>query len=371
MPKFLKNLSVLAVSIFFSLIILELFLRVYNPIPTRIKGGKIILPINQVYNIKNDSIPGLDPVIKHTKNSLGFRGEEKPVDFDKSLSIIAVGGSTAEEYYVSDDKTWPYLLEQNLKNNFNNVWVNNAGLDGHSTFGHQILMEDYLINIKPKVIIYLVGINDIERSDLNTGFDNKLLRNSYASWKDWLSKKSEVVNLVFNFIRARNARQHGLSDTGFDLSKTGTIALSAETMQSELLKQNAYLPGYKDRLEKLIQTTRTNGIEPVLITQPLLWGVGKDPVTGLDLETAKINNARNGRLYWQIMELYNNQTRQVAAETKTVLVDLARQLPKSSEYFYDGIHYTNAGAAKIAGIVSADLKIYLKDKYNSFSKYHK
>ncbi len=358
----------LLVSLLVSLVILELFLRVYNPIPTRIKGGKIVLPVNQTYNIKNTSISGLDAIIKHTKNSIGFRGEEKPADFGKYLSIIAVGGSTAEEYYISDNKTWPYLLEQNLKNNFNNVWVNNAGLDGHSTFGHQILLEDYLVNIKPKMIVYLVGINDIERSDLNPGFDNKLLQNSYANWKDWLSKKSEVANLVFNFIRAWNARQHGLSDTGFDITKTGTLALSAEAMQDGLLKQNAYLPGYKARLEKLIQTTRANGIEPVLITQPLLWGEGKDPVTGVDLETAKINDSRNGKSYWNILELYNNQTRQVAAETHTFLIDLAHELPKSSAYFYDGVHYTNAGAAKIADILSADLTIYLKAKYNSFSK---
>ena len=40
------------------------------------------------------------------------------------------------------------------------VWLNNAGLDGHSTFGHEILLRSHIIKLKPDMIIFLTGIND-------------------------------------------------------------------------------------------------------------------------------------------------------------------------------------------------------------------
>lgn len=54
------------------------------------------------------------------------------------MTIISVGGSTTECFYISDDKTWTHILGMKLKSVFTRVWINNAGLDGHSTFGHII-----------------------------------------------------------------------------------------------------------------------------------------------------------------------------------------------------------------------------------------
>jgi hypothetical protein len=47
------------------------------------------------------------PGYSYTKNSLGFTtGLKKPENFEEVESIIAVGGSTTECYFVSDDKIW-------------------------------------------------------------------------------------------------------------------------------------------------------------------------------------------------------------------------------------------------------------------------
>jgi len=357
--KFFKNLAILFLGILVISLILEVCLRIHNPIAPRIKSGRIVLATKQSYKIKNTSVSGLDPIIKITRNSLGFRGEEKPNDFQDYLSAIVVGDSTSEQYYISDDKTWPYLLEKNLKNYFSKVWINNASLDGHSTFSHQVFLEDYLVKIKTKFILYPVGINEIGRVDFND-FDNKLLQNNYASWKDWLSKKSELINSIFYVIRSYNFWRHGLDNFDFDLSKIDILNISNDVEREELSKQSEFLSGYKMRLQKLVETTRANGIEPILLTQPVLWGGGKDPFTGIDLDQAKVGEGRNGKLYWEILELYNDQTRKVAAENNVFLIDLAHLLPKSSEYFYDGVHYNNSGSAKVADIVSAEFKSYLK-----------
>ncbi len=109
-----------------------------------------------------------------------------------------MGGSTTECFYLSDDKTWQFNLEQKLKLKFKNIWINNAGLDGHSTFGHQILLDDYLIKIKPKIILFLVGVNDVGREDLKEHDKNNLIDTS-VTWRDWLAGKSELFNIILTF----------------------------------------------------------------------------------------------------------------------------------------------------------------------------
>ena len=45
--------------------------------------------------------------------------------------------------------------------------MNNAGIDGHFTKGHAVLIQDYLINLEPDIIIFLVEINEVGRDELH------------------------------------------------------------------------------------------------------------------------------------------------------------------------------------------------------------
>jgi len=66
----------------------------------------------------------------------------------------------------------------------------------------------------------------------------------------------------------------------------------------------------------------------------------------------------NAALMQKVLELYNDVVRSFGNQVK--VVDLAALMPKNSNYFYDFIHYTNAGCSKIAAIVSNELIPYLK-----------
>jgi lysophospholipase L1-like esterase len=80
---------------------------------------------------------------------------------------MAIGGSTTECFYLSDGKTWEDRLANKLRKDFKKVWVNNAGLEGHTTFGHLILLQDYIVKLKPKYILLLIGLNDTYRDKLS------------------------------------------------------------------------------------------------------------------------------------------------------------------------------------------------------------
>jgi len=367
------NLIALGIGLLLALLLLELLLHFYNPFQARIKGNRIVLLTNKQYHIKNDIIPSLDPVVNQTRNSLGFRGPNPPPDLASKLSIISVGGSTTQCFFLSDDKTWTARLGNRLDKSFHDVWVNNAGLDGHSTYGHIVLMEDHVAKLHPKVVLFLIGANDLGR-DPNEEFDAENIKgaisfHSPTAFIKSLSPYSEVASLIANLYRSLNAYKEGLIHQKIELDKLGFVDASPEAERQNLAQgaSEHYLHGFEERVRKLIAISQANGIEPVLMTQPILAGAGFDDMTRVDLARVVVSPGHNGKMWWDVLEKYNDVTRRVGQEKGLLVVDVARELPKSSRYFYDFIHYTNAGADAISGIIYQHLCPELNRRFPAFS----
>jgi lysophospholipase L1-like esterase len=369
-----KNLLVLLISMILVLGLCELVLRVYNPLGFRIKGDKIILPVNKKEIIHHEHGLGkLDKIVVHQRNSLGFRGPEPPADFSRDLTIVTVGGSTTECFDLAEDKTWPHVLGVNLQRHFKPIWLNNAGLSGNSTFGHYILMQDYLVQLKPKAVIFLVGINDLgirgER-DFDQrihGFNARSLERFLASAAVHSELASAALNL-YRFYFPKSVMIDNQNDPQeIDLNKLPYLDVP-EAARAAIIKdhRNHYLRPYKARLEKLITICREHNMMPVLLTQPVLYGEGVDTATGVDLGQRFVAQDMNGATAWQVLELYNDVTREAGRERGVLVIDLAREMPKDSTYYYDLMHYTNAGAAKMAEIIAARLTPVLARKFPGY-----
>ena len=353
-----------------TLLLLELILRICNPFHFRIKGDTILLEANKTFVVNNNDIPLLDKKIIHTKNELGFRGQGKPDSMGKYLSIILIGGSTTECQFLNDGKTWSDDLYRLLKTSFDKVWVNNAGIAGHSTFGHIVLLKDHISKLKPKVAVFLVGCNDIGRDDL-TGSDKSNMQGYYANFFTFLSKNSEVFNVIGNLIRVRKANLRQLTDRYIDVKArmNDTLVLTDKFIEEQLAVQKHYLPFYEARLKTILRLCRQENILPVFLTQPSLFGNATDSETGAHLAVFKLGPFYNGKLWWNLQEVYNNVTKKVAREENVFLIDLSDQMPKNSRYFYDIVHFTNTGAEKVADILFKNLKPYLSEKFPQYIKH--
>jgi len=98
-----------------------------------------------------------------SKNSEGFRGPEFNKDKpDNTYRIIAVGGSTTFGSGVTDENTWPRILEKKLQNlsESKNIEVINAGIGAITSFNESKLIKEKLIHYKPDLIIVYDGNND-------------------------------------------------------------------------------------------------------------------------------------------------------------------------------------------------------------------
>ena len=62
-----------------------------------------------------------------------------------------------------------------------------------------------------------------------------------------------------------------------------------------------------------------------------------------------------GKLKWEILERYNDVTREVGQEAGVPVIDMAILLPKNTTFFYDYIHYTKQGADAVAQILHQQL----------------
>ncbi len=360
MKNRLKDFVAIFFGLLLSVLICEVVLRIYNPFQFRQKEDKIVLPSNYEMRIENNTIENLDAVIQHTKNSLGFRGLEKPTDFEDWTSIIAVGGSTTECLYISDGKDWVSLLGNKLNEQFDEIWINNAGLEGHSTFGHQLLLQDHLVKLKPDYILFLIGCNDIERKDLND-FDSSKLKNN--TWKSVLVNNSELMSLIINLVRVFRARKMNLVHDSVKFEELDVVdSIDYELVVETIEYQKQFTVSFEDRLKNLVHTSKKNNIIPILITQPTLVGKGIDAVTGMDLEKIKYCDELGGRLFWEKLEVYNDVTRKVAKDESVFLIDLAHELPKSTELFYDCVHFTNKGAGTVAQILNESIEKILAQK---------
>lgn len=359
-----RRLQILAVQFGIGLLALEVCLRLYNPLPFRVRGDRIVLPVRHASAFDNRDAPKLDPVTFITRNSIGFRGPDPPRDFTRRLTILTIGGSTTECLFLSDGKTWTDELARRLASSIPDVWVNNAGLDGQSTFGHLVLLRDFVVELRPKVALFLVGINDLALDGSNP-YDASLAPHVslVAAARKFIVYHSEIASLLVNLRRVQRARYSGASHNQWlDLPSASRLVLTADVMEATLNRHRQYLAGFTQRLGSIADRCRSNQIEPVFVTQPALYGAAIDPETGIDLAKVDVNGRENGALAWRLLEMYNDVTRRVASAKDLWLIDLAREMPKDSRLFYDFLHYTNAGAARVGEIVAIHLDPHLRGR---------
>jgi len=340
LKKALRNITSFGFGLTIALLILELFLYFYNPINQRMAKGEIKLPANMVYEMGNTDIKSLPSKIKHSKNELGFRGPSL-IDRGAKTSIICVGGSTTECFYLNDGQDWPALLQSKLGNNF---WVNNAGLDGHSTFGHSILLKNHVLDLKPNYIIFLVGCNDIAAAQINN-YEKEFIKGK----KRWL-EYSSIFNALSAIKRAKKAKEFGVHHQNINF----VHSQRTDTSGYKQWEDSAMLNAYETRIKQLATLCINNEIKPVFCSQPSILSANfiQDSYVG--------NRAFQGKSalhFMQKMHLFNDRVQKVCRYYNLDFIDLEKELEASPKHYYDNFHFTTAGSNEVAQIIFKNIHL--------------
>lgn len=109
------------------------------------------------------------------------------VEFKK---IVAVGDSLTAGYGVLESESYPFLLEQMLKNNGYNYQVINAGVSAETSSGTASRI-DWILTLDPDIVILEIGANDGLR-----GIDTSLVKSNIDTIVEKLKSKDVVVLLA-------------------------------------------------------------------------------------------------------------------------------------------------------------------------------
>lgn len=309
-----------------------------------IKNVELTYPIDGLY--KTDA-----KQITYKRDALGLRGDYGAQD---KIDILTMGGSTTDQRYITEGATWQDVLQREFRQAGKTVSIANAGVDGHSTYGHIKAFDWWLPqipNLKAKYILLYVGVNDFYKAPDSYNFSADC-----SSTRHYLRQQMRQKSALYYLFRT-----------------TKDLILSAETRHkaikfasvawtdTPLAKDHARLSrervdSYSERLKRLNEKMRAVSATPIFVTQSIGRCQQRDGKLFGTTDTKKFNEAEiNGVDHCVILGLLNDKTMEVCRESNGVCIDLARELEFDADDYYDFYHNTPQGAGKIGRYLHAKL----------------
>lgn len=158
----------------------------------------------------------------------------------------------------------------------------------------------------------------------------------YRTARDLVFRYSEIAALASGLMRWRSAYRAGVTHGDWrEILERPRLVTSEDQRLAALARQEAFLPAYRERVVNLVRMARRAGIEPILVTQPILWGRVTDPSTGAFLgdvrhrNQAEVDDVDSGTFH-EIQERYNDVLRHVGRDEGVLVVDLSARLGSGS-----------------------------------------
>jgi hypothetical protein len=286
--------------------------------------------------------------ITYHRDRYGLRG---PGEDPAHIDILAIGGSTTNERLLAEDDTWTARLAALLRQHDCPLSIANAGVDGYTTQGHIASFNgwfDRIPGLKPRFVLAYVGLNDIALDPnaptlLNSKQDNSTPRRFVR----YVAANSAVHRLYSQLRGWWHARQAGLLHGEVPIPPDAVwVPVSLpDGFAADAAKRAS---GFRKRLEQLNARIRAFGARPVYITQRR---VDARQVDGAWQEVKGSGSA----VLTAIVQALNRETLAFCRDSGESCIDLAGQLGFQPGDFYDAMHTTLAGSARIAGFLAPRL----------------
>lgn len=330
-----KFLAVLAVNLVLLLILAAAAELLFGTWFSKDPLDQLGLPRNLATTIQAGSLYDGGGDFAYRRDRWGLRGEG--VD-PARISVLTVGGSTTNQLYLPEDMTWQAVMQRELAALGHKVVVGNAGIDGQSTIGHVRAMEDWFPHVpglKPKFVVFYVGINDVHADG---GAVDALQHASKVKWFRQHSALWQAGTKIAGMFTARRAR---LNHQRVDFA----AAQWTDRPEQPDWRPEGHrsLEAYQDRLRRLARNAHAMGAVPVFVTQTRAdFKVVDGKVLGMVEE-----DGLNGLDHHRRLAAFNQATRDVCADEGLLCLDLAREVTFEPGDFYDYLHNTPQGAARI------------------------
>lgn len=307
------------------------------------------LPVGNVFERIYKSLD--DPVqkkyFKARIDSNGFIMPSK-IHQDPGLTIVFLGGSTTECYYVDEENRFPYLVGRIIEKK-RSIKVNsyNGGFCANNTLHSLNILFNKIIPLSPDNVILMHNINDLITLLYEETYWNEHPERSpivyINSYKSLFIFIKIVSGKIFPNIYER------ISRLVYDPQADEWSHIRGKELS---IRKNEILSDFQKSLNSFIQICKIWEIEPVLMTQAnqFLKEPGK-PLNTLFRELNFINYNEFKVVYDEMNEVI----RKTAYNNNVLLIDLDSLVPKETKYFRDIVHYNDTGSVFVSKCISKKL----------------
>jgi GDSL-like Lipase/Acylhydrolase family len=346
----------------------EGLLRIWYPAPTRHYVWPPRLRVDFLTSAA--ATPGVAGPGRFRTNSLGLRSDEPFADAGRVVYIF--GGSTAADLYLDQEEAWVQRVQEGLNRipGQPRTWVGNLARPSLASV-HNLIHFDRLLPELPRanLLVDLIGVNDLQLALKSSYLEPTPERN--LDWAFALRPPEGGVASRLATVRAvrfvwRTWQQARL---GFVQTRDGAgYARLRECRQTAPLANLVDVlpdlaPGleeYRRNLQALAERARAYGAPIVFLTQPTLWAKDMGAAERSRLLAGGIGPIKTWCTHQRYyspqalaagMQAFNDVLRDVCRAPGMTCRDLAAALPPRAEYFYDDMHFSEAGAARVAELV--------------------
>ena len=351
--------NTISIIIILNFLLTPIFFEITFDTPTRYPNSKSVIFWN------SDHSKGYSNE-KHvlTTNKKGHR-VNKLIDYENkasdTLRILAIGASTTEEEGLGDNYIWSNNLinqiEENNYKNFKNYEMINLGLNGLRSIHHYLTLKRNL-NLKPNIVIFLLGVNDWNNHILHSEF-NYFLPNIEINYNFQLSILNKISSKIFRILKKPFKENEVSMDTSVKEYNSKNPYLNLILNQYKIKQSidksiesniNNVSEEYKIWLNKIVQVCKKNNIQCIFVDQPSIY----DP-----------SNLKNDKLLiWmnppfvdykigfkdmiRIKNVYNNFLEGYSLQNNIKFCKLSDKIKPLRENFIDDVHFTQKGSIKVA-----------------------
>jgi len=275
------------------------------------------------------------------------------------LTLVFLGGSTTEDIYDDENNRFPYLVGHLLEES-TGLRVNsyNAAKSGNDSLHSLDVLLNKVVPLKPDLVAMMHNINDLsillfEKSYWNRNPSRSPLIEKKPDWRTVGKNLQETFQLardlvVPNLYAALHRLLHAEGKSKADEFQQ-VRGQKIEVNQDYLVRE------FTLNLQTFINICRARGITPVLLTMPSRLKDDPDPLIRRLMQRLEKQNGITYRDFKGAFDRFNQTIREVAAQNRVLLIDLAQEIPQEKEYMSDVAHYTPAGSRLVAQKIAAGL----------------
>lgn len=302
----------------------------------------------------------------------GFLARDKGLSIHKGkdeVRIATIGGSTTASLNLTYEQNWPGRLGALVQKAYpdKKIRIINAGIPGFNTVQSIGNLALRVMPFKPDIVIVYHAYNDLKaiRKDLPFKFDYSHIHPEPYGFQKPPNFVLRCLENSMLYVRTRNlVRTHKLN-----LAQNHSNLPNDRLAAIPIVAEHAF----EAHIRTLTAIARSGGATVLLSSFATLHDPGLNWESQQDL-TVKLSDFQKaclGGLYqftpgltvpaiFKGFKRYNSILEKVAHDVGTIWVDNGNQVPHNDQFFVDRVHFSAAGAERMAQNIAPHIIEFLR-----------